>query len=71
MNPINVVLASGKEVLPLNEAFMDAGIVILIVFAVLFIIFCLFHFLYLNFFTLISSFILFIYKRCKYSNFII
>ena len=41
MNPINVVLASGSEVLPLNEAFMDAGIVILIVFAVLFIIFCL------------------------------
>lgn len=41
MNPINVVLASGKEVLPMNEALMDAGIVILIVFAVLFIIFCL------------------------------
>lgn len=41
MNPINVVLSSGKEVLPMNEALLDAGIVILIVFAVLFIIFCL------------------------------
>ena len=41
MNAMNVVLASGTEVLPTNEALMDAGIVILIVFAVLFIIFCL------------------------------
>lgn len=41
MNPMTVVLTSGDQVLPMSEAFMDAGIVILIVFAVLFIIFCL------------------------------
>ena len=40
MNPMTVVL-SGEGVLPLSEAFQKAGIVILVVFAVLFIIFCL------------------------------
>ena len=41
MNTAYVLLSSGNEVLPMGEAVMDAGIVILIVFAVLCLVFCL------------------------------